>query len=66
MATVRGRVAPVFDLGVGMDPEISGFENIIIRGLFLGQTRKQMLAKVDEIAEDVSAIAGRMGVNNGR
>ena len=50
-ATVTGRVAPVFDLGVGMDPEISGFENIIIRGLFLGQTRKQMLAKVDEIAE---------------
>src|SRR5687768_12394616 len=50
-AVVDGRVAPVFDLGVGMDPEISGFENIIIRGLFLGQTRKQMLAKVDEIAE---------------
>ena len=48
---MTGRVAPVFDLGVGMDPEISGFENIIIRGLFLGQTRKQMLAKVDEIAE---------------
>ncbi len=48
---VRGRVAPVFDLGVGMDPEISGYENIIIRGLFLGQTRKQMAAKVDEIAE---------------
>ena len=50
-ATVRGRVAPVFDLGVGMDPEISGFENILIRGLFLGQTRKQMMAKVDEIAD---------------
>ena len=51
VASVTGRVAPVFDLGVGMDPEISGFENIVIRGLFLGQTRKQMLAKVDEIAE---------------
>ncbi len=50
-AKVTGRVAPVFDLGVGMDPEISGYENIIIRGLFLGQTRKQMAAKVDEIAE---------------
>ena len=49
--TVHGRVAPVFDLGVGMDPEITGYENIIIRGLFLGQTRKQMAAKVDEIAE---------------
>ncbi len=32
VADVRGRVAPVFDLGVGMDPEISGYENIIIRG----------------------------------
>ena len=50
-AIVRGRVAPVFDLGVGMDPEISGYENILIRGLFLGQTRKQMLSKIDEIAE---------------
>ena len=50
-AVIDGRVAPVFDLGVGMDPEISGYENIIIRGLFLGQTRKQMKAKMDEIAE---------------
>lgn len=50
-AIVNGRVAPVFDLGVGMDPEISGYENIIIRGLFLGETRKKMMSKVDEIAE---------------
>ena len=50
-AAIHGRVAPVFDLGVGMDPEISGYENIIIRGLFLGHTRKQMLDKVDEIAD---------------
>lgn len=50
-ADVRGRVAPVFDLGVGMDPEISGYENIIIRGLFLGQTRQQMQEKMEEIAE---------------
>jgi len=48
---IQGRVAPVFDLGVGMDPEISGYENIIIRGMFLGQTRKQMQDKVDEIAD---------------
>ncbi|MGY1592642.1 ABC transporter ATP-binding protein [Geodermatophilus sp. SYSU D00708] len=50
-AEVRGRVAPVFDLGVGMDPEISGLENIIVRGLFLGMTRKQMEDRVDDIAE---------------
>ncbi len=50
-AKVVGKVAPVFDLGVGMDPEISGYENMIIRGLFLGMNRKQMEARVDEIAE---------------
>ncbi len=50
-AVVRGKVAPVFDLGVGMDPEISGYENILIRGLFLGMTRKQMEKRVDDIAE---------------
>src|SRR3546814_11145166 len=37
-------------LAVGMDPEISGLENILIRGLFLGMTRKQMDARVDDIA----------------
>ena len=50
-AEVRGRVAPVFDLGVGMDPEISGLENIIVRGLFLGMTRKQMEERIDDISE---------------
>src|SRR5919199_5379505 len=50
-ALVQGRVAPVFDLGVGLDPEITGYENIIIRGLFLGMGRKQMEARAEEIAE---------------
>ncbi|WP_460683266.1 galactan export ABC transporter ATP-binding subunit Wzt/RfbE [Modestobacter lapidis] len=50
-AVVTGRVAPVFDLGVGMDPEVSGLENIVVRGLFLGMSRKQMEARVDDIAE---------------
>ncbi|PHM90416.1 ABC transporter ATP-binding protein, partial [Salmonella enterica subsp. enterica serovar Typhimurium] len=50
-SAVQGKVAPIFDLAVGMDPEISGYENIIIRGLFLGMTRKQMEARMDDIAE---------------
>jgi ABC-2 type transport system ATP-binding protein len=48
---IVGKIAPVFDLGVGMDPEISGIENIMIRGLFLGMSRKQMEKRVDDIAE---------------
>jgi ABC-2 type transport system ATP-binding protein len=51
VAEIHGRVAPVFDLGVGMDPEISGLENIIVRGLFLGMSKKQMEERVDDIAE---------------
>ncbi len=50
-ARVRGRVAPVFDLGVGMDQEISGYENILIRGLYLGMSRKEMEKRIDDIAE---------------
>jgi ABC-2 type transport system ATP-binding protein len=48
---VAGRVAPVFDLGVGLDPEVSGRENILIRGLFLGMNRAQMEKRIDDIAE---------------
>ncbi|MFI9008790.1 ABC transporter ATP-binding protein [Actinosynnema sp. NPDC053489] len=48
---IVGKVAPVFDLGVGMDPEISGYENIMIRGLFLGMSRKEMEKRVDDITE---------------
>lgn len=48
---VVGRVAPVFDLGVGLDPEVSGRENILIQGLFLGMSRRQMAKRVEDIAE---------------
>ncbi|MEV0675278.1 ABC transporter ATP-binding protein [Actinosynnema sp. NPDC050436] len=50
-AAVRGRVAPVFDLGVGLDQEMTGLENILIRGLYLGVSRKQMEKRVDDIAD---------------
>ena len=50
-SNVVGKVAPVFDLGIGLDPEMTGYENIIVRGLFLGMTRKQMQDRVDDIAE---------------
>ncbi|WP_420716155.1 ABC transporter ATP-binding protein [Mycobacterium sp. 94-17] len=49
-AAVCGRVAPIFDLGVGMDPEISGYEDIVIRGLFLGEARQTMRVKAHDIA----------------
>jgi homopolymeric O-antigen transport system ATP-binding protein len=51
IATVEGRVAPLFDVGLGMDPESSGYENILLRGLYLGLSRAEIRAKADEIAE---------------
>ncbi|TDR93248.1 ABC transporter ATP-binding protein [Enterovirga rhinocerotis] len=48
---IDGRVAPIFDIGLGMDPEATGYDNIRIRGLYLGLTRKEIEAKIPEIAE---------------
>ena len=50
-ATIDGKVAPLFDVGLGMDPESSGYENILLRGLYLGLSRAAIRAKTDEIAE---------------
>src|SRR5262249_50676073 len=48
---VEGRVAPLFDIGMGMDPESSGYENILLRGLYLGLRKAEIRAKVNEIAD---------------
>ena len=47
---VEGHVAPLFDLSLGMDPEGTGYENILLRGLFLGLRRADIEARLDEIA----------------
>ncbi|MFI5400289.1 MAG: ABC transporter ATP-binding protein [SAR324 cluster bacterium] len=46
-----GRVTPLFDPQLGMDVEATGFENIIVRGLYMGLKRQEIEAKLPEIAE---------------
>jgi ABC-2 type transport system ATP-binding protein len=46
-----GRNVPMFDIGLGMDEEASGYENIRIRGLILGLTPEEIDARIPEIAE---------------
>jgi len=48
---VEGHVAPLFDVALGMDPESTGYENIILRGLFLGLKPKEIRRRIDDIAE---------------
>jgi ABC-2 type transport system ATP-binding protein len=48
---VKGSVAPLFDITLGMDPDSSGYENILLRGLFLGYSRKDVQERVEDIAD---------------
>lgn len=44
-----GRIVSTLNLSLGMEPEATGFENIMIRGLLLGMEREEICKKLDEI-----------------
>jgi len=46
---IRGRVAPLLELGAGFHPDLSGRENIFFNGVILGLTRKEILARTPDI-----------------
>jgi ABC-2 type transport system ATP-binding protein/lipopolysaccharide transport system ATP-binding protein len=46
---VDGDVASMFDIGFGMDPEATGWENIILRGMYLGYSKREIIAASAEI-----------------
>ncbi len=48
---VRGRVAPLLELGAGFHPELSGRENIFLNGSVLGYSHKEMERKFPSIVE---------------
>lgn len=48
---IKGKVTPMFDVGLGIDPEATGYENIFIRGIYLGLTKKEINSMIDEIAK---------------
>jgi ABC-type polysaccharide/polyol phosphate transport system ATPase subunit len=49
--TIRGKVAPLIEMGAGFNPELSGRDNILLNGAMLGFNRREMLAKVEGIHE---------------
>jgi ABC-2 type transport system ATP-binding protein/lipopolysaccharide transport system ATP-binding protein len=46
-----GTVAPLFDIGLGFDMERSGYDNIVLRGLYLGLARSAIEDQFESIAE---------------
>lgn len=49
--TVRGRIAPLIEIGAGFDPDLSVKENVHYYGVLLGFTRAEMDRRVTRILE---------------
>ena len=47
--TRQGRIATVLELGTGMDPELSGYENITRMSMLMGLKKKEIEANAKEI-----------------
>jgi ABC-type polysaccharide/polyol phosphate transport system ATPase subunit len=47
--SVNGKVSALIELGAGFHPEISGRENVVINGVMLGLTRKEIERKLPSI-----------------
>ncbi|AMK78378.1 MULTISPECIES: ABC transporter ATP-binding protein [Methylomonas] len=48
---VRGSVAPLIEVGAGVNPELTGRENIYLNGAILGIPKKVIQQKLDEIID---------------
>lgn len=48
---VSGKLNSLFDIMVGMDHGLTGYENIMLRGLILGLSKKQIASLTSEIEE---------------
>jgi ABC-type polysaccharide/polyol phosphate transport system ATPase subunit len=46
---VNGRVAPLIELGVGFNPDLTARDNVIVNAIMLGLTRKEARRRFDEI-----------------
>jgi ABC-type polysaccharide/polyol phosphate transport system ATPase subunit len=46
---VRGKVAPLIEVGAGLVPDLTGRENIYVNGAILGMKRAEIARKFDEI-----------------
>lgn len=46
---VKGRVAPLIELGAGMHPDLTGIENIFMNGTILGLSIRELRKRITEI-----------------
>lgn len=58
---IAGRVSSLVDMTMGMDFDMTGYENIVMRGVFLGMSGPQARAKIPEI-EDFTELGGYLSL----
>src|SRR5205085_2887023 len=46
---VRGKIAPLIEVGAGLISELTGRENVFLNGIILGMSYRQIKSKFDEI-----------------
>lgn len=51
VATIRGRVGSLLEVGTGFHPELTGRENIFLNGAILGMRRAEIQRRFDEIVD---------------
>lgn len=47
----RGHISPIFDIALGIDGDVSGYDNIRLRGLILGLTAEEIEGRMQDIVE---------------
>lgn len=48
---ISGQIAPMLELGVGFNPELTGRENVFLSGTILGLTKSQIQKNYDRVVE---------------
>jgi lipopolysaccharide transport system ATP-binding protein len=48
---LRGRVAPLLEMGTGFQPDLTGRENVYLNGVILGMRYSEVHARIDAIVE---------------
>lgn len=48
---VHGTIAPFIELGVGFNPDLSARDNLVLNGVLLGLTRKELRRRYDTIVD---------------
>jgi lipopolysaccharide transport system ATP-binding protein len=49
--TIRGKIAPFIELGVGFQPELTGRENVFLYGAIMGVKKKELTERYEDIIE---------------